>query len=59
MLFEHVRPDECAKVAGCLVVGEVLVALIEDAAYSTAGRGEVKGADDPLGQPVAPSTDAT
>lgn len=41
VLLKHVRPDEGAQVAGCLVVGELLVALIGGAAYSTAGGGEV------------------
>lgn len=54
MLFEHARPDQGAKVAGCLVVGQVLVALIDGAAHSAAGSGQVQGADHPLRQPVAP-----
>ncbi|MEU1607234.1 hypothetical protein [Micromonospora matsumotoense] len=49
MLFEHARSDEGAKVAGGLVVGEVLVALIQGAADSAAGGSEVQGADYPLG----------
>ncbi|WP_194820786.1 hypothetical protein [Micromonospora sp. S-DT3-3-22] len=41
MLFEHARSDEVAKVAGGLVVGEVLVALVYGAADSTAGGSDV------------------
>lgn len=53
VLFEHARSDEGAKVAGCLVVGQVLVALIDGAADPAAGGSEIQGADHPLGHSVA------